>query len=169
MTLIDFVEMLLQFSFDSCKFKVQKSKEGTGRIVVWNYGIMNSFTMEVKDSLTSHIDIILNHDALEYYRNELSDYPSSSWLMALYYIRNIGFALWHLNAVAIRIHAVYYDIQFWLIWYSVSDNLCSRPLSVGPPLARKGAFILAPLTLSRWATISVTRCWITVILITLRY
>jgi len=29
------------FSFDSCKYKVQKSKEGTGRIVVWCMGIMN--------------------------------------------------------------------------------------------------------------------------------
>ncbi|XP_041367885.1 cytosolic carboxypeptidase 2-like [Gigantopelta aegis] len=35
-----------KFSFDHCKFKVQKSKEGTGRIVMWNMGIMNSYTME---------------------------------------------------------------------------------------------------------------------------
>lgn len=35
-----------KFSFKGCKFKVQKSKEGTGRIVMWNMGIMNSFTME---------------------------------------------------------------------------------------------------------------------------
>ncbi|KAK6191784.1 hypothetical protein SNE40_003379 [Patella caerulea] len=35
-----------KFSFDSCKFKVQKSKEGTGRIVVWNMGVLNSFTLE---------------------------------------------------------------------------------------------------------------------------
>ncbi|ELT89711.1 hypothetical protein CAPTEDRAFT_104264, partial [Capitella teleta] len=35
-----------KFSFESCKFKVQKGKEGTGRIVIWNYGILNSFTME---------------------------------------------------------------------------------------------------------------------------
>ncbi|XP_064602281.1 cytosolic carboxypeptidase 2-like [Liolophura sinensis] len=35
-----------KFSFDSCKFKIQKSKEGTGRIVMWNMGVMNSFTME---------------------------------------------------------------------------------------------------------------------------
>lgn len=35
-----------KFSFKSCKFKVQKSKEGTGRIVMWNLGILNSFTME---------------------------------------------------------------------------------------------------------------------------
>ncbi|ESO95340.1 hypothetical protein LOTGIDRAFT_117158, partial [Lottia gigantea] len=34
------------FSYNSCKFKVQKSKEGTGRIVVWNMGVLNSFTME---------------------------------------------------------------------------------------------------------------------------
>ncbi|XP_050812676.1 cytosolic carboxypeptidase 2 isoform X5 [Gopherus flavomarginatus] len=35
-----------QFSFHSCKFKVQKSKEGTGRIVMWRMGIPNSYTME---------------------------------------------------------------------------------------------------------------------------
>ncbi|XP_076450580.1 uncharacterized protein LOC143286741 isoform X3 [Babylonia areolata] len=35
-----------KFSYEACKFKVQKSKEGTGRIVMWNMGIMNSFTME---------------------------------------------------------------------------------------------------------------------------
>ncbi|XP_031575194.1 cytosolic carboxypeptidase 2-like, partial [Actinia tenebrosa] len=35
-----------KFSFKGCKFKVQKSKEGTGRVVMWNLGIMNSFTME---------------------------------------------------------------------------------------------------------------------------
>ncbi|XP_078540699.1 cytosolic carboxypeptidase 2 [Lissotriton helveticus] len=35
-----------QFSFQSCKFKVQKSKEGTGRIVMWKLGIGNSYTME---------------------------------------------------------------------------------------------------------------------------
>ncbi|XP_069077704.1 cytosolic carboxypeptidase 2 isoform X1 [Pleurodeles waltl] len=35
-----------QFSFQSCKFKVQKSKEGTGRIVMWKMGIGNSYTME---------------------------------------------------------------------------------------------------------------------------
>lgn len=35
-----------KFSFKGCKFKVQKSKEGTGRIVMWHMGILNSFTME---------------------------------------------------------------------------------------------------------------------------
>lgn len=35
-----------QFSFSACKFKVQKSKEGTGRVVMWKMGIRNSFTME---------------------------------------------------------------------------------------------------------------------------
>ena len=35
-----------QFSFRSCKFRVQKSKEGTGRIVMWKLGIKNSYTME---------------------------------------------------------------------------------------------------------------------------
>ncbi|XP_059144861.1 cytosolic carboxypeptidase 2-like isoform X19 [Physella acuta] len=35
-----------KFCYKSCKFKVQKSKEGTGRVVMWNMGIMNSYTME---------------------------------------------------------------------------------------------------------------------------
>ncbi|NXJ14492.1 CBPC2 carboxypeptidase, partial [Odontophorus gujanensis] len=36
-----------KFSFPSCKFKVQKSKEGTGRVVMWRMGIANSYTIEV--------------------------------------------------------------------------------------------------------------------------
>lgn len=35
-----------QFFFKGCKFKVQKSKEGTGRVVMWRSGIRNSYTME---------------------------------------------------------------------------------------------------------------------------
>ncbi|XP_036390535.1 cytosolic carboxypeptidase 2, partial [Megalops cyprinoides] len=35
-----------KFSYRSCKFRVQKSKEGTGRIVMWKLGISNSYTME---------------------------------------------------------------------------------------------------------------------------
>ncbi|XP_067931708.1 cytosolic carboxypeptidase 2-like [Watersipora subatra] len=35
-----------KFVFEECTFKVQKGKEGTGRIVMWNMGITNSFTME---------------------------------------------------------------------------------------------------------------------------
>ncbi|XP_052064493.1 uncharacterized protein LOC127704447 isoform X36 [Mytilus californianus] len=35
-----------KFHYESCKFKVQKSKDGTGRIVMWNMGILNSYTME---------------------------------------------------------------------------------------------------------------------------
>lgn len=35
-----------QFSFENCKFKVQRNKEGTGRIVVWMQGVTNSYTME---------------------------------------------------------------------------------------------------------------------------
>ncbi|EDV29290.1 uncharacterized protein TRIADDRAFT_19871, partial [Trichoplax adhaerens] len=34
------------FSFRSCKFKVQKYKEGTARVTMWRLGIMNSFTYE---------------------------------------------------------------------------------------------------------------------------
>ncbi|MBW03617.1 Cytosolic carboxypeptidase 2, partial [Eschrichtius robustus] len=30
----------------SCNFKVQKCKEGTGRVVMWRMGILNSYTME---------------------------------------------------------------------------------------------------------------------------
>ncbi|KAK5622264.1 Cytosolic carboxypeptidase 2 [Crenichthys baileyi] len=35
-----------KFSFKSCKFRLQKSKEGTGRIVMWRLGVKNSYTME---------------------------------------------------------------------------------------------------------------------------
>lgn len=35
-----------QFSFPSCKFKVQKSKAGTGRVVMWRLGVSHSYTME---------------------------------------------------------------------------------------------------------------------------
>nr|KAF6463712.1 ATP/GTP binding protein like 2 [Rousettus aegyptiacus] len=35
-----------KFSFRSCNFKVQKCKEGTGRVVMWRMGILNSYTME---------------------------------------------------------------------------------------------------------------------------
>ncbi|XP_031794961.1 cytosolic carboxypeptidase 3 isoform X1 [Sarcophilus harrisii] len=35
-----------KFSFSACKFVVRKSKEGTGRVVMWKMGIHNSFTME---------------------------------------------------------------------------------------------------------------------------
>ncbi|XP_057693932.1 cytosolic carboxypeptidase 2 [Corythoichthys intestinalis] len=34
------------FAFRSCKFQVQKSKEGTGRVAMWRLGIKNSYTME---------------------------------------------------------------------------------------------------------------------------
>ncbi|XP_051476902.1 cytosolic carboxypeptidase 2 [Apus apus] len=36
-----------KFCFSSCKFKVQKSKAGTGRVVMWRMGISNSYTLEV--------------------------------------------------------------------------------------------------------------------------
>ncbi|KAE8613341.1 hypothetical protein XENTR_v10007674 [Xenopus tropicalis] len=35
-----------KFSFSSCKFKMRKSKEGTGRVVMWKMGIQNSYTLE---------------------------------------------------------------------------------------------------------------------------
>ncbi|XP_051001003.1 cytosolic carboxypeptidase 2-like [Acomys russatus] len=35
-----------KFSFNSCNFKVQKCKEGTGRVVMWRMGIINSYTIE---------------------------------------------------------------------------------------------------------------------------
>ncbi|CAJ0949917.1 unnamed protein product, partial [Ranitomeya imitator] len=35
-----------KFSFSACKFKVQRSKEGTGRVVMWKMGIRNSYTLE---------------------------------------------------------------------------------------------------------------------------
>ncbi|XP_075711946.1 cytosolic carboxypeptidase 3 isoform X2 [Rhinoderma darwinii] len=35
-----------KFSFSGCKFKVQRNKEGTGRVVMWKMGIRNSYTLE---------------------------------------------------------------------------------------------------------------------------
>ncbi|XP_023289899.1 cytosolic carboxypeptidase 2 [Orussus abietinus] len=35
-----------KFSFESCKFHIEKGKEGTGRVVVWLMGVPNSYTME---------------------------------------------------------------------------------------------------------------------------
>lgn len=35
-----------KFSFEHCKFRVQKNKEGCGRIVVWVMGVTNSYTLE---------------------------------------------------------------------------------------------------------------------------
>ena len=34
------------FSFDSCSFKIQKSKANTARVVVYELGISNSYTLE---------------------------------------------------------------------------------------------------------------------------
>ncbi|NWW74399.1 CBPC2 carboxypeptidase, partial [Climacteris rufus] len=36
-----------KFSFPSCKFQVQKSKEGTGRVSMWRLGVSHSYTLEV--------------------------------------------------------------------------------------------------------------------------
>ncbi|NXM50864.1 CBPC2 carboxypeptidase, partial [Gymnorhina tibicen] len=36
-----------KFSFASCKFQVQKSKEGTGRVSMWRLGVSHSYTLEV--------------------------------------------------------------------------------------------------------------------------
>ncbi|XP_060812546.1 cytosolic carboxypeptidase 2 isoform X3 [Bombus pascuorum] len=35
-----------KFSFENCKFHVEKGKEGTGRVVIWSMGVQNSYTME---------------------------------------------------------------------------------------------------------------------------
>ncbi|KAG7207959.1 hypothetical protein KM043_009543 [Ampulex compressa] len=35
-----------KFSFENCKFHVEKGKEGTGRLVIWSMGVQNSYTME---------------------------------------------------------------------------------------------------------------------------
>ncbi|XP_074108800.1 cytosolic carboxypeptidase 2 [Cotesia typhae] len=35
-----------KFSFESCKFYIEKGKEGTSRVVVWLMGVQNSYTME---------------------------------------------------------------------------------------------------------------------------
>lgn len=35
-----------QFSFENCKFRINKDKEGTGRVVIWMMGVDNSYTLE---------------------------------------------------------------------------------------------------------------------------
>ncbi|CAD6210513.1 GSCOCG00010909001-RA-CDS, partial [Cotesia congregata] len=35
-----------KFSFENCKFYIEKGKEGTSRVVVWLMGVQNSYTME---------------------------------------------------------------------------------------------------------------------------
>ena len=35
-----------RFNFEDCRFTIQRAKESTGRIVFWNMGITNSFTLE---------------------------------------------------------------------------------------------------------------------------
>ncbi|XP_041973376.1 cytosolic carboxypeptidase Nna1-like [Aricia agestis] len=35
-----------KFSFENCKFRIQRSKEGTARVVIWMLGVSNSYTME---------------------------------------------------------------------------------------------------------------------------
>ncbi|XP_043267554.1 cytosolic carboxypeptidase 2-like [Venturia canescens] len=35
-----------KFSFENCKFHIEKGKEGTSRVVVWLMGVQNSYTME---------------------------------------------------------------------------------------------------------------------------
>lgn len=46
MSIILTIHHFLQFSFENCKFRIQRSKEGTGRVVVWMLGVANSYTME---------------------------------------------------------------------------------------------------------------------------
>ncbi|XP_058047776.1 cytosolic carboxypeptidase 3 isoform X4 [Ahaetulla prasina] len=36
-----------KFSFQDCNFKMQKGKEGTGRVAMWKMGVNNSYTLEV--------------------------------------------------------------------------------------------------------------------------
>lgn len=45
-TLRKALKTLIKFSFESCKFRIQKAKEGTGRVVMWMMGIANSYTLE---------------------------------------------------------------------------------------------------------------------------
>ncbi|XP_050303147.1 cytosolic carboxypeptidase Nna1-like isoform X2 [Anthonomus grandis grandis] len=48
-----------KFSFESCKFRIQKAKEGTGRVVMWMMGIANSYTLEASfagSTLSARVD-----------------------------------------------------------------------------------------------------------------
>lgn len=42
-----FISYPIKFSFQDCNFKMQKGKEGTGRVVMWKMGVNNSYTLEV--------------------------------------------------------------------------------------------------------------------------
>ena len=44
------------FSYKTCRFHVQKNKEGTGRVEVWNMGVQNSYTLEVSRLLAKVIN-----------------------------------------------------------------------------------------------------------------
>ncbi|KAJ8298800.1 hypothetical protein KUTeg_022860 [Tegillarca granosa] len=84
----------IKFKYDSCKFKVQRSKEGTGRIVMWNMGIMNSYTMEATFCGSSMGKLKGYHFSVEDYEymgfhfcDTLLDYcdpdnTKASWLVA---------------------------------------------------------------------------------------
>ena len=46
-----FVLFSIQFAFSGCRFRIQKSKESTGRVVMWTLGIKYSYTLEVSGVL----------------------------------------------------------------------------------------------------------------------
>ncbi|XP_053741662.1 cytosolic carboxypeptidase 2 [Synchiropus splendidus] len=50
-----------KFCFPSCNWKVDKEKEGTGRVTMWRLGIKNSFTMEASIAGTTMGDGVGTH------------------------------------------------------------------------------------------------------------
>ncbi|CAG5056032.1 unnamed protein product [Parnassius apollo] len=58
-----------KFSFENCKFRIQRSKEGTGRVVVWMLGVSNSYTMEASFGGTELGSRMSTHFSVQDYEN----------------------------------------------------------------------------------------------------
>ncbi|XP_013134662.1 PREDICTED: cytosolic carboxypeptidase 2-like [Papilio polytes] len=58
-----------KFSFENCKFRIQRSKEGTGRVVVWMLGVSNSYTMEASFGGTELGSRVSTHFSVQDYES----------------------------------------------------------------------------------------------------
>uniref|UniRef100_A0AAG5DWE6 Peptidase M14 domain-containing protein n=1 Tax=Anopheles atroparvus TaxID=41427 RepID=A0AAG5DWE6_ANOAO len=85
-----------KFSFENCKFKVQKNKEGTGRIVVWVLGVTNSYTLEASfggstmgGRAGTHFSTADFEHIGRAYCETLMDYYDDNPIKVNYYLRRI--------------------------------------------------------------------------------
>uniref|UniRef100_A0A182JUW6 Peptidase M14 domain-containing protein n=1 Tax=Anopheles christyi TaxID=43041 RepID=A0A182JUW6_9DIPT len=85
-----------KFSFENCKFKVQKNKEGTGRIVVWVLGVTNSYTLEASfggstmgGRAGTHFSTADYEHIGRAYCETLMDYYDDNPIKVNYYLRRI--------------------------------------------------------------------------------